>query len=190
MYTSPYLFIRACHWIPLLLLISSLASCQQKTSSENPNAAVPDIDIHTAVVTGNTEAVKMHLKAGTPVDTADPYGGSSPLISAAVFGKPQIARLLLDAGANVNFKNKEGSTALHAAAFFCRTEVVDMLLAAGADKTVKNQYGATPCQSVSGSFEEAKPMYEMMEKMLAPMGLKLDYTQLQQTRPLLAQRLK
>jgi hypothetical protein len=65
-----------------------------------------------------------------------------------------------------------------------------MLLQNGADKTVKNKFGATPYETVAVPFSEAKPAYDMLGKLLEPMGLKLDYSQLEQTRPVIAEMLK
>jgi len=58
-----------------------------------------------------------------------------------------------------------------------------MLLDKKADKTIKNKYGATAYESVAGSFEETKPAYDMLGKVLGPMGLKTDYTYARKTRP-------
>ena len=150
----------------------------------------PANDIHTAVITGNLEALKQHIQAGSNINEKDPFGGSSPLISASVFNKPDAAKILIDAGADINFQNNDGSTALHTSAFFCRPEIVKMLLDKGADKTIKNKFGATPYESVAGSFAEAKPGYDMIGKMLEPMGLKLDYAYIEKTRPEIAAMLK
>jgi hypothetical protein len=79
---------------------------------------------------------------------------------------------------------------LHLAAFFCRPEITKMLLDKNADKTIKNKYGSTPYESVAGPYAELKPTYEMLEKMLAPMGLKLDYAYIEKTRPEMAKMLK
>jgi ankyrin repeat protein len=159
-------------------------------ATSKPEVKPPQIDIHTAVLTGNLEALKQHIAAGTDINEKDPFGGSSPLISAAVFGKTEEAKILIDAGADVNFQNNDGSTPLHTSAFFCRPEIVKMLLAKNADKTIKNTYGATPYESVAAPFSEVKSAYEMMEKVLGPMGLKLDYAYIEQTRPEIAAMLK
>lgn len=167
-----------------LLLALATTSCTQPKNGAA--ASAPSVDIHTAVVSGNKEALLQHIKAGTNINEKDPFGGSSPLISAAVFGKTEEAKILIDAGADLNFQNNDGSTALHTAAFFCRPEILKMLLAKGADKNIKNKYGATPYLSVAGSFEEAKPAYDMMGKVLGPMGLQLDYAYIEKTRPEIA----
>lgn len=177
----------------LITALFGLLSCGN--SAENRKASAsgvepPEVDIHTAVVTGNIEAVKQHIQAGTDLNEPDPFGGSSPLISASVFGKPEIAKVLIDAGADINFQNKEGSTPLITAAFFCRPEIVQMLLDAGADKSIKNKYDATAYESVTAPYSEVKSAYEMMENALGPMGLKLDHDYIQKTRPEIAEMLK
>jgi uncharacterized protein len=168
----------------------SCTTDKQKGESTTDSAKAPSIDIHTAVVSDNLEALKQHIAAGSNINEKDPFGGSSPLISAAVFGKTEAARILLDAGADVNFQNNDGSTALHTAAFFCRPEIVKMLLDKGADKTIKNKYGATAYESMLAPYSDMKGTYEMMEKMLGPMGLKLDYAYIEKTRPEIASVLK
>lgn len=180
-------FSLVCSVVATLLL----ASCGSKSSSaQNNTKSAPAVDIHTAVTTDNREAIRQHIAAGTNINEKDPYGGSSPLISAALFGKTEIAKMLIDAGADINFQNNEGSTALHTAAFFCRPEIVNMLLEKKASKEIRNKYGSTPYESVAGPFKDLKGTYEMLEKMLAPLGLKLDYAYLEKTRPEIAQKLK
>lgn len=166
--------------------------CESKSGSvkEGAHAQAPDVDIHTAVLTGNKEALKQHIAAGSNLNEKDPFGGSSPLISAALFDKIEEAKILLDAGADINFQNNDGATALHTASFFCRTEIVKLLIERGADKTIKNKFGATPYEGVAGPFEDVKGVYDMLGKVLEPMGLKLDYVLLEKTRPEIAKMLK
>ncbi|PIB35968.1 hypothetical protein BFP72_11460 [Reichenbachiella sp. 5M10] len=185
----------------ILCLIASLCSCTGQSSSgqgqtskgdteNNTSTTTPDMDLHTAVISGNTDVVKQHIQAGSDLNIPDPFGGSSPLITAALFDQVQIATLLLDAGAKINFTNNDGSTALHTAAFFCRKDIVGLLLDRGADRSIVNKYGATPLQSISGPFEEVVGVYQMMGKQLEPMGLKIDLKYLEQTRPEVATILK
>jgi len=185
--------IHALLFVTALLLLScgskGQSSAKQSTSATTkPSASA--VDIHTAVVTGNVEAIKQHIAAGTNINEKDPFGGSSPLISATVFGKSDIAKILIDAGADLNFKNNDGSTPLHTAAFFCHPDIVKMLLDKGANKTIKNRFGATPYESVAAPFSEVKGAYDMMAQMLGPMGLKLDFAYIEQTRPVIAKMLK
>jgi ankyrin repeat protein len=183
-------------FLPILFII---ASCNGRKDSLQEDSAspvsqtevkAPQIDIHTAVITGNLEALQQHIAAGTDLNEKDPFGGSSPLISASVFGKPEIAKVLIEAGADLDFQNNDGSTSLHTAAFFCRPEIVRMLLDKGADKTISNKFGATAYASVAGPFSEVKNSYDMMGTILGPAGLKLDYPYIEKTRPEIAAMLK
>jgi hypothetical protein len=165
-------------------------AAQGQSTSSKPSSKAPVIDIHTAVVTDNLEAVRQHIAAGSDLNVRDPFGGSSPLISAAVFGKTEAARILIDAGVDINFQNNDGSTALHSAAFFCRPEIVKLLLEKKADKALKNKFGATAIDNVSAPFAQMKDAYDMMGNILGPMGLKLDYAYIEKTRPEIAAVLK
>lgn len=179
----------------LLCTLFLTSSCQEKQSvndSQSSEATVkpPKVDIHTAVISGDLAALKQHIAAGSNLNEKDPFGGSSPLITAAVFGKPEAAKILIDAGADLDFQNNDGSTALHSSAFFCWTEIVELLIEKGADKSIKNKFESTAYESVSPPFADVKNIYEMMKPMLSPMGLNLDFDYIEKTRPLIAELLK
>jgi len=148
------------------------------------------IGLHEAAIQGNVAVIREHIKAGADLDEKEPTGGSSPLITAIVFGKMEVAKVLIEAGANVNFSNNEGSTPLHTAAFFCRIDIVELLLDKGVDKTIRNKYGHTAFESVSGPFSEVKGIYDFFRKELGPLGLKLDTSQIEMTRPKIADMLR
>jgi len=182
----------------LVIVLFTLAFCDnhkpvviQNTGDQTIEVQedVPVIDLHKAVLTGNIEAVVKHIKSDSDLNVKDASGGSSPLITAIVFGNTEIALILIEAGADVNFKNNEGSTPLHTASFFCRLEIVDALLAAGADKTIKNNAGSTALDSVLAPFEAVKGIYDYFGKTLGPLGLILDYDHIINTRPLITDKL-
>lgn len=174
-----------------MMVIFILAACTtNETTQTNPAVKAPDVDLHTAVISDNMEAVKQHIAAGSDLNVRDPFGGSSPLISAAVFGKTEMAKVLIDAGVDLNFQNSDGSTALHTAAFFCRPEIVKLLLEKNVDRTIKNKYGATAYDNVALPFAQMKDAYDMMGNALGPMGLELDYAYIEKTRPEIAELLK
>ena len=178
-------------WMGFLFIL--VACHNHKTEAQqNPGqkTKAPTLDIHTAALTGNLEAIEAHIQAGTDLNQKEPMVASTPLILAAVFGRTAVAKALIDAGAEIDYQNKEGSTALHTAAFFCRTKILKMLLEKGANKNIKNQYGATPLESVQGPFKDVKGAYEMFNNSLGQMGLKLDYAYLESTRPKIAALLK
>ena len=163
---------------------------KKKHAEQITCTSIPQIGLHEAVLAGNMQAVMDNIDCGSDIDLNDPAGGSSPLITAAVFGKTEIALALIDAGADLNFKNNDGSTPLHTAAFFCRTEIVKALLAKGADKTIANHAGSTALDAVAAPFEHVKPVYDYFQNAYGSMGLLLDYEYLRSTRPIIATMLQ
>ena len=126
--------------IAAVVLVVGCATTQQP---ELPTAKAPDISIHEAVGTGNIEAVKKHLAAGTDVNAND--GGWTPLWYAADEGHKEIVELLIAKGADVNAKNdKFVGTFLHWAAFSGHKEIAELLIAKGADVNAKDRVGKTP----------------------------------------------
>ena len=174
----------------LLFSIILLPACGQTDSKGAASATKPDMDIQSAIIAGDLPVVRQHIEAGTDINKPEPLGGATPLITAATFGEPQIAKALIDAGADLTLKNNDGATALHAAAFFCRIEVVQVLIDANADKSALNNFGATAAQSVSGPFTDIKPVYEMMKMQLEPLGLELDIEEVEKSRPVVAMMLQ
>ena len=71
----------------------------------------PSVDIWEAARTGNIEAVKQHLAAGTDVNAKTGFRWT-PLHYAVREGHKEITDLLLTNGAEVNAKNDEGGTPL------------------------------------------------------------------------------
>ena len=183
--------------VAALLILSSCGSNQEQSNSKDEQAQAseatvkpPNMDIHSATILGDLDAIKQHIAAGSDLNEKEPAVGSTPLISAAVFGKTEIAKALIEAGADVNIKNNEGSTALHSAAFLCRMEIVEMLLDNGADKEQLNSYGSTALQTVSAPFADVKFIYDQFSTDLGPLGFKLDYEYVEATRPKIAEMLK
>jgi ankyrin repeat protein len=110
----------------------------------------PDISIHDAAHTGNIEAVKKHLDAGTDVNAKD-EDGYTPLYAVAGGGHNEIAELLISKGADVNAKDKDGWTPLHEATMGGHKEVAELLIVKGADVNAKEEFdGWTPLHFVAG----------------------------------------
>jgi ankyrin repeat protein len=183
----------------LLVALFSMKSCNGKqmasaeevksTAESESQVEPPETDIFTAALFGDLKTIQKHIKAGTDLDQKDGYG-STALIIAATFGKTDVAEALIEGGADLNITNKEGGTALHSAAFLCRTEIVRILLDKGIDKKIKNNYGSTARESVMAPFEVVKPIYDQFSKDLGPLGLKLNYDHLEETRPVIADMLQ
>lgn len=183
-------------FIILLLTSACTQSGNTNTVKSDNNAKVkstvdkPEVDIQTAILSGNLEIVKQHIEAGTDINKKDQMTGSTPLLTAITFNKAAIAKALIDADADLSIINNDGSTALHVAAFFCRIEIVQLLIDEKADKTTINNYGATPRETVTVPFADMKPVYEMLQQQLEPFGLKLDLNELEKERPVIAMMLQ
>ena len=71
--------------------------------------------------------------------------GHTPLHAAANNGRAASARLLIDAGANINISDKYQQTALHLAAYFGYDDIVDALIKRpDVNLNVRNKDGNTP----------------------------------------------
>jgi ankyrin repeat protein len=85
--------------------------------------------------TGNAQMIDMLLKAGAEAKVAT-SNGTTPLMLAAVAGRADAIKLLLDAGADPNVtENARGETALMFAANYNRVDAIKALLAGGAKVT-------------------------------------------------------
>lgn len=160
------------------------------STASQTDISTPKVGLHMAVIEGNLEVISQHIRAGSDLNIKEPTVGSSPLITAATFGKTDAARVLIEAGADVNYQNNEGSTALHVSAFFCHTAIVKDLLINGADKSIRNNAGSIALQSVAGPFDPVRGYYDYFAKTLGPLGLILDYEQIKKTRPIIADLLQ
>jgi len=166
----------------LIITMGLVISC---TSQEKKEVVPPKLDIHQAVFMGSLKEVEAHIAFGSDLDVKDAYG-STPINIASTFGHTEIAKSLLEGGANPNVINGDGSTALHSASFFCYKDIVASLLEAGVDPSVRNSYGSTAGESVSAPFAAVKAIYDQMGRDLGPLGLKLDYAEVEKLRPQIA----
>jgi len=150
----------------------------------------PDVNIFTATVEGDLEAVNQHIATGTDLNQSAP-DEKTPLMVAAAFGRTEIVKALIEAGAKLDLKDKDGGTALMTAAFFCHTEIVQALLDKGADKNIRNNDGSTALQSVEAPFGAVRFIYEMLDGLLfKPLAMPLDYERITATRPKIAEILR
>ena len=98
-----------------------------------------------AVFFGHAETVNVLLAAGAPVNAASQETMKmSPLGSAMAAERNDIARLLIDHGADVNAKAENDLTPLHTAAARGDLESARLLLEHGADINATTKDGKTP----------------------------------------------
>ncbi len=94
---------------------------------------------------GDTDMLKTLLansKAGVDSKAVLNYDGLSPLMHAIVNGHMEIAKLLLQYGANIDAVNTKGEFALKLAVREGNTQMIQFLLNRGAQTAVKYERGA------------------------------------------------
>jgi len=112
-----------------------------------------DTALNLAARTGNSEMVRLLLKADADVNAAD-SGGITPLHDAAFFGNDLVAEILLKAGANVNaIGYRDKATPLCVAAIHGHLTMVKILLANGADINALDRDGKTPLQCAQDAHQ-------------------------------------
>ena len=109
-------------------------------------AADPDLDLFEASALGRIDRVRVAIDDDAASVRRLSPDGFTALHLAAFFGKPEVARMLLDAGASVDTytTNDFANQPLHAAAAGRHLEVCRVLVAAGADVNATQHGGYTP----------------------------------------------
>lgn len=130
------------------LMLVTLIGCGKKDdtslqSEEKKTVTAPRMDLHSAILRGNIKAVKQHIEAGSDLNIKEATRKSTPLITATFIGYNEAVKLLIDAGANLNYQNLDGSTALHTAAVFGKIDAAKMLIDAGTNLNLINKDGAS-----------------------------------------------
>ncbi len=93
----------------------------------------------------------IYLFVGADINAADAYG-YTPLMNAAMLGRLDIVKALIESGADIQKKGQFGYTALHAAAQGGHLDVVQALVRYGASVNCKNDDGDIPL--ILGMFEQ------------------------------------
>jgi ankyrin repeat protein len=114
----------------------------------NPPMAIYASPLVDAVIDRNSEAVRIMLAEGAPVDQAE-ADGSTALHAAALDDNLEIARQLIAAGANVNAATRYGIAPLTVAATNGSAEMIELLLNAGADPDSSSREGQTALMSAA-----------------------------------------
>jgi len=112
--------------------------------------------------------VKFLLSKGANPNITDNSGDTALLsvgfISDSIDDDIEIVRLLIKAGADIDFQDSNGSTALHSAVMFERSYLVKALLDNGANTEIRDKYNETPILSlcVISKEEKAKEIFNLL----------------------------
>ena len=100
------------------------------------------LNIHEAILSDNVENVDQYLTINPsyPLETLDKFG-SRPL---HYVNSVDMAKLLLDKGANINSVTDNNSTLLHLAIQRNEKELIRFLVARGANLNEEDVFGKTP----------------------------------------------
>lgn len=99
--------------------------------------------LHIAAQRGDLRITPLLLDNLADTELKDREHGFTALMFAAIAGHVEIVESLLDAGSEIDAKDKVGITPLMGAATSGQMEVVKTLLAKGADPNVETEHGAT-----------------------------------------------
>ncbi|RMG00784.1 MAG: ankyrin repeat domain-containing protein, partial [Planctomycetota bacterium] len=176
------------HVLPCVVLagfaIAMLAITGRLASAEPAET----VDIFTATAAGDLDGIRAYLDAGGSPDAKQPGSGITPLMAAAIHGRSDAAKLLIERGADVNLASGDGSTPLHAAAFFCRPEVVALLLDKGAEINRRNARSETPLDTVAGPWSD--DLANVYRTLSAALHVTVDLDAVRRARPAVAALLR
>ena len=111
----------------------------------DPNArGFDDAPAHVAARNGDVKILELLYKSGADLSILSAHSHSTPLHRAAAKGQTDTVKYLLDKGASLECRNKEGKTPLHLAARSKNSFTVFQLLAHGACKSDQDAEGRAP----------------------------------------------
>ena len=110
-----------------------------------------------AVKAGFVRCAEVLIQAGADPNNQDAYD-NTPLICACQIGSEAIVRMLIEAHAQVDFRNASRETALHHCAKYGHAQCTATLLASGADPRVQDQLEKTPLMLAARHAPEPEPI--------------------------------
>ncbi|GHM57985.1 MAG: hypothetical protein sL5_01010 [Candidatus Mesenet longicola] len=136
-----------------------------------------------AIKLGNEEGIKLYVRDRACSDDYDyydtdcinvniqndEYNNWSLLHYAIFYNKPNVVRLLLNLGVDLEIKAKKGMRPLHLAVFYNRIEIAKILLDEGADVNVVGNLGNTPLDNARRKYssnEDYKNITELLEEVV------------------------
>lgn len=109
--------------------------------------------LHAALLKGDIDLVELLLATPGIIVDAQGINGITPLMVACVWGRTEIVKHLLKAGANIEQQNGSGETSLYMAVSFNHEDVVNLLLQSGAKVHPLSQSPITGLQQMQTILE-------------------------------------
>jgi peptidoglycan/LPS O-acetylase OafA/YrhL len=106
-----------------------------------------------AAATGDLDAARALLAADPDLGAHDSGMGQTPLGMAALYGRAEMAALLIEHGADVDGANRDGGRPLHNAAFLGHDDVVRVLIDNGVDTESVNGTGQKAIEVIFTDWE-------------------------------------
>lgn len=125
---------------------STLERLEKMTDKPSSERRIGINELSKQIYRGSVKGVKMLLDAGVNPDIREKETDWTPLMDAVRQGEDHIARLLIEAGADVNATAASHETALKKALYNdpVDLEIMRILLEAGADINAADSYDVTP----------------------------------------------
>lgn len=124
-------------FVPAVWIVSIAVGVAGATSIDTS----ADANLWNAARLGNIEAIEQHVMSGATLSDLDPALGATPITMAAWGGQAETIRWLVEAGADVKMRNRDGTTSLHAAALLGRTDAAEALIELGIEKDAIDKRG-------------------------------------------------
>jgi uncharacterized protein len=119
--------------------------------------AGPELDVFEAAAVGRIERVRELVESDPALVSAFSPDGFTPLHLAAFFGHPDVARLLVEHGADTRAvaRNPMRVMPLHSAAAARQFEIAKLLVDRGADVNASQELGFTPLHEAAQNGDVA-----------------------------------
>ncbi|MFM1801716.1 MAG: Glucans biosynthesis protein [Planctomycetota bacterium] len=161
--------------IPLLQLTSAWAIARgAKADSQKATGIEGTVSFREVIVNNDLESLKRMFEAGSDINQPDAKYQLTPLHWAALTGNTEAARELIDRGADVSIRTRDGYTPVHHAAFLGHPEVLRLLIDRGSDPAALSpkqetalDVAATPeatTSSIAGMLQLKIPDAETLQK--------------------------
>ena len=135
--TPMSLVIEKCNTQLLNLLIEQGAAINFQTKVDQKPLLI-------AATKGCEDVLGILIENGIDIEQANEADSTTALMKAAKFGHYESVKFLLENGAQINKKNRQGNSAIMFAVQYGHLDIMQMLLEKGADINDKNILGFTP----------------------------------------------